>query len=51
MEMKKLTPTRAKLPANEMIIGGDASPRMFSKRDVEKTDVEYQEYRRKNGKK
>lgn len=41
---KRFTATKAKLPANEQVIGGDASPRMFSKRDVKKTDVEYQNY-------
>lgn len=50
MNTKRFTATKAKLPADEKIIGGDASPQMFNKRDVRKTDVEYQTYL-KNGKK
>lgn len=49
--MKKLTPTKAKLPENERIIGGDASPRLFAKRSVKETDKDYQKWRKENGKK
>lgn len=47
--MKKLTPTRAKLPENERIIGGDA-PNFTNKNRIKSIKSEYQKYL-KNGKK
>ncbi|RDB02501.1 hypothetical protein [Runella aurantiaca] len=47
MKIKKLTPTTAKLPENERIIGGDATPKLFNKRDVKQTEREYQEFLQK----
>lgn len=47
MKIKKLTPTTAPLPENERLIGGDANPKLFKKRDVKQTEREYQEYLRK----
>ncbi|AEI50680.1 hypothetical protein [Runella slithyformis] len=45
-ENKKLTSTTAKLPENEQLIGGDANPELFNKRDVKQIDRELQEYLR-----
>lgn len=51
MKAKKFTPTKAKLPENEMIIGGDASPKLFRKNNVKQIDAEYQKHLKKHGKK
>lgn len=51
MKTKRFTSTTAKLPANEMILGGDASPRMFAKRSVQQTETDYQNWKKNNGKK
>ena len=44
MKRKEFTPTKAPLPQNEMLLGGDASPKLFKKRDVKKVQKEYEEY-------
>lgn len=46
MKIKKFTPTTAKLPENERIIGGDANPKLFNRRDVKQTEIDYQEFLR-----
>lgn len=51
MKTKKFTPTKAKLPENERIIGGDASPKLFRKNNVKQIDAEYQKHLKKHGKK
>lgn len=42
MKIRRFTPTKAKLPNNERIIGGDASPKLFRKIDLEKLEKEIQ---------
>ena len=51
MKTKRFTPTKAKLPANEMIIGGDASPKLFARRDLKQIDSDYQKHLKAHGKK
>lgn len=51
MQTKRFTPTKAKLPENERVIGGDASPKLFKKRDVRKTEVELSNHFKNRGKK
>ncbi|MFN8344044.1 MAG: hypothetical protein U0X91_03530 [Spirosomataceae bacterium] len=48
MKRKKFTPTKAKLPDNEKIIGGDAHPSLFAKRDVNATEREFKQWQDKN---
>lgn len=50
MKNKRFTPTKAKLPDNERIIGGDASPKLFAKRSTKETDAEIEKWRKQNGK-
>lgn len=51
MKTKRFTPTTAKLPENEMMIGGDASPKLFKKSNLKQIDSDYQNHLRKHGKK
>lgn len=47
MKPEKLTPTKAPLPQNEMLIGGDANPKLFNKRDLKQIEKEYQQHKAK----
>lgn len=38
MKTKKFTPTKAPLPENERIIGGDANPALFNKNRAKNID-------------
>lgn len=51
MKTKKFTPTKAKLPDNEMILGGDAHPSLFAKRDVKAIEQDFIKWKKEHGKK
>ena len=51
MKTKRFTSTTAKLSAKEMILGVDASPRMFAKQSVQQTETDDQNWKKTNGKK
>lgn len=51
MKPKKFTSTKAKLPDNEMILGGDAHPSLFAKRDIKAIEKDIIKWREENRKK